>query len=56
VDWPNVGRLRVDYVLPSAGLEVLDSGVFWPAADAPDHATVSAASRHRLVWVDIRIR
>lgn len=56
VDWPKVGQLRVDYVLPSAGLEVIDSGVFWPAADAPDHALVSEASRHRLVWVDIRIQ
>jgi endonuclease/exonuclease/phosphatase family metal-dependent hydrolase len=56
VDWPKVGQLRVDYVLPSAELEVLNSGVFWPAADAPDHAMVSEASRHRLVWVDIRIQ
>ena len=49
VDWPRVGRLRVDYVLPSADLIVTGSGVWWPE----DSAQVDAASRHRLVWVDI---
>ncbi len=47
VEWEHVGRRRVDYVLPSAELEVIGSGVHWPAeaqADAP---------RHRLVWVDV---
>jgi hypothetical protein len=43
------GNLRVDYVLPSADWTVLDSGVHWPA----DDETVTAASRHRLVWVDL---
>ena len=57
VDWPNAeaggpGNLRVDYVLPSAGLKVRDAGVHWP--DPPDEA-VRAASRHRLVWVDIAL-
>ncbi|MEM1385486.1 MAG: endonuclease/exonuclease/phosphatase family protein, partial [Pseudomonadota bacterium] len=34
-DWrdrPGPGNLRVDYMLPSADLLVLGSGVFWPAA------------------------
>ncbi|TNF59212.1 MAG: endonuclease/exonuclease/phosphatase family protein [Rhodobacteraceae bacterium] len=53
VDWPEVGRLRVDYVLPSAGLRVLGSGVFWPAPGEAGHEDALAASRHRLVWVDI---
>ena len=53
VDWPHVGRLRVDYLLPSRDMRVLDSGVYWPAPDDPAHATVSGASRHRLVWVDL---
>ena len=59
VDWPSVGRLRVDYALPSAGLEIADAGVFWPApvSDAaellgPDGR---AAGSHRLVWVDLVI-
>ncbi len=54
-DWddPVPGNLRVDYVLPSAGLTVLASGVFWPAAGAPSGDIVRQASRHRLVWVDL---
>ncbi|MBY6067272.1 endonuclease/exonuclease/phosphatase family protein [Leisingera aquaemixtae] len=50
VDWQSAGRMRVDYVLPSAGLTVTASGVVWP--DGPD-APAAAASRHRLVWVDL---
>lgn len=57
VDWPGAeaggpGNLRVDYVLPSAGLKVRDAGVHWPA---PPDETVRAASRHRLVWVDLAL-
>lgn len=52
VDWQRAGRMRVDYVLPSAGLTVTASGVFWP--DSP-HSAAAAASRHRLVWVDISL-
>lgn len=53
VDWPDgrPGNLRVDYVLPSSALHVVGSGVVWPAEDE----AVQAASRHRLVWVDITI-
>lgn len=56
VDWPapGPGRLRASYILPSADLRVLDSGVLWPAADDPFLATVRAASRHRLIWADLR--
>jgi endonuclease/exonuclease/phosphatase family metal-dependent hydrolase len=52
-DWddPVPGNLRVDYVLPSADLKVIGSGVHWPEGDAG--AMVATASRHRLVWVDI---
>lgn len=52
-DWPDPprgpGNLRVDYVLPSADLEITGAGVWWPAGDAD----VTTASRHRMVWVDI---
>ena len=51
---PRVGRLRVDYVLPSDDLEVIDSGVFWPAPGEPG-ADAITASDHRLVWVDLRV-
>lgn len=49
------GGLRVDYVLPSAGLKVTASGVFWPAPGDPMRAVAEAASRHRLVWVDVTL-
>ncbi|WP_323776114.1 endonuclease/exonuclease/phosphatase family protein [Leisingera sp.] len=52
VEWQGAGRMRVDYVLPSAGLAVTGSGVVWP--DAPD-AAAALASRHRLVWADIAL-
>jgi hypothetical protein len=58
VDWrddPGPGNLRVDYVLPGAGLTVEDAGVFWPAPDAPGAELVAEGSSHRLVWVDIRL-
>ncbi len=47
------GNLRVDYVLPAAGLRVVGAGVLWPAPGEALAETVAAASRHRLVWVDI---
>jgi endonuclease/exonuclease/phosphatase family metal-dependent hydrolase len=53
------GNLRVDYVLPSADLNVFGSGVFWPTEDEPllgvSLTTVEAASDHRLVWVDVLV-
>lgn len=55
VDWPDPGRLRVDYVLPSAGWRVEGAAVEWPAPDDPDVEDVQAASRHRLVWVDLAL-
>jgi hypothetical protein len=57
-DWaeaPGPGNLRVDYVLPSAGLTIAGSGVFWPEAADPMAAVVAEASRHRIVWVDIEM-
>jgi endonuclease/exonuclease/phosphatase family metal-dependent hydrolase len=47
---------RVDYVLPSRGLTVLASGIFWPAPESPTRALVEgpdASSDHRLVFVDV---
>lgn len=49
------GGLRVDFVLPSADLRVLNAGVLWPAPSAPDAETLARASRHRPVWVDIAL-
>mgnify|MGYP001814608980 CR=1 FL=1 len=57
VDWPDgdgwPGNLRVDYVLPSANMRVLGSGVYWPDPDTSLGRDAERASRHRLVWVDI---
>jgi len=57
-DWPDEdgpGNLRVSYVLPSRDLQVRDAGVLWPAPGAPLAEAVAAASRHRLVWVDLAL-
>lgn len=57
-DWPDdaPGNLRVSYILPSRDFRVLDSGVFWPAPDTDGAALAEAASRHRLVWVDLELQ
>ncbi|MCU0908313.1 MAG: endonuclease/exonuclease/phosphatase family protein [Rhodobacteraceae bacterium] len=49
------GNLRVSYILPDARLAVEGSGVLWPAPDDPLAEVVAAASRHRLVWVDVDV-
>ena len=46
------GTLRLDYVLPSRGLRVLDGAVFWPVPGSPD-ATIADGSDHHLVWIDV---
>jgi endonuclease/exonuclease/phosphatase family metal-dependent hydrolase len=48
------GNMRIDYVLPSATLAVIDCGVYWPASDQPGHE-LTDVSDHHLVWVDISI-
>lgn len=57
VDWPaeGPGRMRVDYVLPSAGIRVVGAGVYWPQPPDPMGEAVARASRHRPVWVDLRL-
>ena len=63
-DWPEKkgpGDMRVDYVLPSIGLSVAGSGVFWPGKGDPLARLVSSKGRrhsssdHRLVWIDIEV-
>jgi hypothetical protein len=57
VDDPAPGNLRVDYVLPSDGFDVVDAGVFWPASDDPQSALVggdpAVSWDHHLVWADL---
>lgn len=58
-DNPAPGNLRVDYVLPSRHLPILDAGVFWPTTDDPLFRLVGTypfpTSDHRLVWTDVRL-
>jgi endonuclease/exonuclease/phosphatase family metal-dependent hydrolase len=49
---------RVDYVLPSKKLKVLESAIFWPPKGNPRRALIDRpdpSSDHRLVWVDVQI-
>jgi hypothetical protein len=48
---PRPGRLRVDYILPAADLEVRAAGIHGTA----DDPQANLASGHRLLWVDIGI-
>ena len=56
------GNMRIDYVLPSKGFEVVQSGVFWPEIPSDSHETfdllkkLNEASDHHLVWVDVKLR
>ncbi|MFN3209501.1 MAG: endonuclease/exonuclease/phosphatase family protein [Roseovarius sp.] len=54
VNWPEPapGALRVSYVLPSADLAVKDAAIM----ANPDETSISTASRHRLVWVDLVVK
>jgi hypothetical protein len=57
-DWRDEGgsgNLRVDYVLPSRDLAVAGAGVFWPEPGTPLAEAAEAASRHKLVWVDLAL-
>ncbi len=49
------GRLRVDYMLPSADLTVAGAAVLWPKAGDPLAETLVTASRHRPVTVDLMV-
>lgn len=50
--------MRADYVLPSANLNVTQSGVYWPKTTDEEYRLVEsrqASSDHRMVWVDFKI-
>lgn len=49
-----VGNLRVDYVLPSQEIAIVNSGVFWPVKQVPMSVLLSC-SDHRMVWIDMAI-
>ncbi|MGS4945123.1 endonuclease/exonuclease/phosphatase family protein [Meridianimarinicoccus sp. RP-17] len=49
--------MRVDYLLPSAVLDVQGAGIVWsapgPDTETPSEPDTGTGSRHGLVWVDI---
>lgn len=57
VDWKrdDLEQMRLSYVLPDQSWDIVDAGVFWPQSGT-DLELVEAASRHRLVWVEITAR
>jgi len=52
------GNLRVDYVLPSAGLRPQGGGIFWPTSTSPlarlTWGNPLPSSDHHLTWQDVR--
>jgi hypothetical protein len=48
------GNMRIDYVLPSRDLKVVNQGVFWPTKSSDDFKLISA-SDHRLVWIEVEL-
>jgi hypothetical protein len=53
--YPDLGGLRLDYVLPSASLTVTATGVMWPETSDPLMPDLIAASRHFPVWVEVTL-
>lgn len=54
-DFPELngpGNLRVDYIIPSQGIEIIQAGVYWPTKQHPMRHLIDV-SDHRLVWVDV---
>jgi endonuclease/exonuclease/phosphatase family metal-dependent hydrolase len=49
---PRAGAMRLDYVLPSIGLRVTGSGVFWPLQGSAGSA-IADGSDHHLLWMDL---
>ena len=53
------GNLRVDYVLPSKQLRIVDGAVFWPAEGEPHFDLTGTfpfpSSDHRLVWIEAMV-
>ncbi|HZO17015.1 MAG TPA: endonuclease/exonuclease/phosphatase family protein [Polyangiaceae bacterium] len=49
-----VGNLRLDYVLPSLEMEMLDAQVFWPKPTSTLFYLIGH-SDHRLTWVDLQV-
>lgn len=53
--YPQLGGLRLEYILPSRDIDLRAAGVFWPDRTDPLHASLTTASRHFPVWIDISV-
>jgi hypothetical protein len=53
--YDGLGGLRVSVILPSADLMVRAAAVLWPPDSDPMAATLTAASRHSPIWVDLAL-
>ncbi|WP_033136217.1 endonuclease/exonuclease/phosphatase family protein [Aeromonas finlandensis] len=63
----NSSGLQLDHVIPSANLNAVKSGVFWPASfeagyhlvysviDGKPNIAKGVSSDHRMVWVDLKL-
>jgi len=53
----NPGNLRCDFVVPSANLAIVGSGVFWPIQEqlAEADKKMIDATDHRMVWIDVML-
>lgn len=56
----SVGNLRIDHVIPSADLNIVGSGVYWPAPGEPGFEWVGdfpfVSTDHRAVWIDVLVQ
>lgn len=52
---PDVGNLRLDYIIPSANLDVINAQVFWPSERDPLAVLTNGTqtSDHRAIFVDV---
>jgi hypothetical protein len=50
-------RTRIDYILPSKELKIIDGEIFWPSLqnDPGGNQNASIASDHRLIWLDLEL-
>lgn len=47
-------QMRIDYVLPSRGLTLQDTGVFWPSRNDQKSQWIGATD-HRMVWIEVEL-
>lgn len=48
-------QMRIDYVLPSRGFVLQDTGVFWPSRKDRKSQWIDATD-HRMVWIEVELR